>query len=316
MRKTQMLLLNVLFLMAAIASVASADEAKPRRSMWIDLASGEPLGYENVLDDLAGAGVIYIGERHTLQRHHDIQQHILDDLAKRKIPLVLGLEQLESYQQPILDRYNRGEIDFDEFARKSDWAKHWDNYRQYRPIVETARKHDVPVLALNARAETIRQVARGGGVERLEAKLRAELPAEMQLDDPLYAKLLSLQMMVHAAANPERLRPMIEAQIARDESMAAALCEYLKSPAGKGRTAVVLCGSGHVAYGLGTASRVRRRLPEIKERIIVMSESGEVELSPAMKAQARPITISHQQLRDLGRPLADYLQVTEAKSSD
>jgi uncharacterized iron-regulated protein len=108
---------------------------------------------------------------------------------------------------------------------------------------------------------------------------------------------------------------MIEAQIARDEAMAAALCEYLQSPSGKGRTAVVLCGSGHVSYGLGTAARVRRRLPEIRERIVFMSESGEVELSPAMKAQARPVTITHQQLRDLGRPLADYLQVTEDKGS-
>jgi uncharacterized iron-regulated protein len=314
MSKTQSLLLSALFLIAAIASVVAGDEAKQRRSLWIDLAHGEPLGYEDVVEDLAGAGVIYIGERHTIERHHEIQQRILADLAQRKIPLVLALEQLESYQQPIVDQYNRGEIDFDEFARKSDWAKRWDNYQQYKPIVETARKHNVPLLALNARAETIRQVARGGGVERLEAKLRAELPAEMQLDDPLYAKLLGMQMMVHAAANPERLRPMIEAQIARDESMAAALCEYLQSPAGKGRTAVVLCGAGHIAYGLGTAARVRRRLPEIRERIIVMSESGDTELSPAMKAQARPVTITHQQLRDLGRPLADYLQVTEAKS--
>ena len=64
----------------------------------------------------------------------------------------------------------------------------------------------------------------GGGVARLDEKTRSELPKEMQLDDPLYSKLLNLHMMVHLAANPHSLQPMIEAQIARgaDRDEAAA----------------------------------------------------------------------------------------------
>ena len=102
---------------------------------------------------------------------------------------------------------------------------------------------------------------------------------------------------------------MIEAQIARDEAMSAALADYLRSPAGRGRKAVVVCGSGHVAYGLGTPQRVRRRLGDANDRIVMLAECGDVRLSAEEKAVARPVEISHEQLRQIGRPVADYLQI-------
>jgi uncharacterized iron-regulated protein len=138
-------------------------------------------------------------------------------------------------------------------------------------------------------------------------ELRKELPDEMQLQDPAYEKALSLELMVHAAAMPNMLRPMIEAQMARDESMAAAIAAFLKSGEGKGRKMIVLCGGGHVAHGLGTPARVRRRLPDIKDRIVLLSESGELTLSPAEQAMASNVEITHEQLRQLNQPIADYL---------
>ena len=190
------------------------------------------------------------------------------------------MEQLESPQQPAVDRYNRGEISFEQLAKAVNWPQSWGNYQQYKPLVEAARKFKVPVLALNARAATIRQVRVGGGIDRLDAKLRGELPAEMQIDDPLYTKVLGLQLMVHMAASAEMLRPWIEAQIARDETMAATLCTFLQSPAGRGRSALVVCGAGHVSYGLGTPARVRRRMPQVKDRIVLLSAGGDLRMSP------------------------------------
>jgi uncharacterized iron-regulated protein len=302
----------VAVLLSMSHSLVAADDAS-RRSLWIDVCEGEPLRYEDVLDDLVGVDVVYLGERHTIAKHHELQAQVLTDLAKRGKPLVLALEQLESIQQPTIDRYNRGELTFDQLAEATQWAKRWSNYEQYRAVVEAAQKLKIPVLALNARAEVIRQVARGGGVDRLDEKTRAELPKDVVLDDPLYRKLLNLQLMVHISASEKMLRPMVEAQIARDEAMAAALASFLKSDAGRGRSAVVLCGSGHVAYGLGTPERVRRRLPNIKDRIILFSESGDTVLSPQELKAARPVAISHEQLRQINRPIADYLHETSLK---
>ena len=294
-----------------LSASALADEPQDPKtsSVWIDVYTGEPLPYEAVLRDLATADVIYLGERHTLERHHALQAAILTDLAQQAIPLALGLEQIESWQQPSLDRYNRGEIDWKQLAEATDWIKRWSNYQQYEPVLAAARKAKAPVVALNARAETIRQIARSGGVAHLPPKARQELPAEMLLQDPLYEKLLSFQLMVHASAAPERLRPMIEAQIARDESMAQALAVFAKSKSGKNRKLLVLCGAGHVSHGQGLPTRVRRRLPGIRDRIVLLSESGEVQLSPEEMAQAREIEITHEQWGEIKQPVADYLCV-------
>lgn len=300
--------LVLLFSLMMVPVSQAADS--PRPLVWIDVYEGEPLGYEDVVEDLAQSRVVYLGERHTLERHHATQARVVADLAKAGKPLVLALEQMETSQQGALDRYNRGEIDFAQLAEATGWGKRWSNYGQYRPVLEAARVAKAPVIALSPKPELIRQVARGGGVERLDAPTRKLLPAEMQLHDPPYEKMLGMQLMVHMAASPERLRPMIEAQMVRDEFMAATLAAYLKSKEGEGRTAVVLCGAGHVAYGQGTAERVRNRIPGIRDRIVILSESGDVKLTPEEKAVARPVEITHEQLRAIRRPIADYLEVT------
>lgn len=299
-----------MFFSLGLAAVVRADDQPARPNLWVDLYDGEPVTYAQVLDDLATARVIYLGERHTVERHHELQVRLIDDLADKGLPLVLGLEQMEAEHQPALDRFSRKELDFDQLAEETDWAKRWRNYAQYRPALEAARAAGAPILALNARSELIRQVYRAGGVEKLPPEARKELPAKLQLNDPLYEQLLNMSMMVHAAATPEHLRPMIEAQIARDEAMAAALAGYLNSPAGSQRTAIVICGSGHVSYGLGTVERVRNHIPGLRDRILVFSASGDVTLSPEELKAARDIEITHEQLRAINRPIADYLHVT------
>jgi uncharacterized iron-regulated protein len=303
--------------LVAVLAVLGAGLAVPCRAaedrrwaLWIDLCEGEPIAYDEVLSDLAGARVIYLGERHSLARHHEMQARLVGDLAQQGATLVVGLESMEAHHQPHLDRYARGEIAFEQLAETTQWARRWRGYEGYQAVLEAARKAGAPILGLNARTETIRQIARSGGVGKLDPAMRAELPGHMLLSDPPYEKFLNLQMMVHVAATPERLRPMVEAQIARDEAMAATLVTFLQSEAGRGRAAIVICGAGHVAYGLGMPARVERRMQGVKTRIVLLSESGDVELSPEDKAQARPITITHDQLRALGRPVADYLHAT------
>jgi len=184
----------LLVLAPGTTTVALAAEDDGRCVLWVDVYQGEPVSYESVLGDLKGVRVVYLGECHALERHHAIQLEILRDLDAGGLPLVLGLEQLEHFQQPDLDRYNEGKIDYAELAKATNWSERWRDYQQYRPILEAARELRIPVVALNARAETIRQVARGGGVDRLDAQARNELPSDLQLEDPVYEKLLNLEL--------------------------------------------------------------------------------------------------------------------------
>ena len=307
--------LLVVLSLSLVSAIAGGCARGERCGFWIDLYRGEPIPYEDILEDLEGVRVVYIGEIHTLQRHHEWQERIVTDLTDREIPLVLALEQMEYHHQPALDRYAGGEIDFDKLAQETDWAKQWSNYEQYRPILETARRAGAPILALNARAKTIRRIGKQG-LEALDPETRAELPPEINLDDPMQEKRLANVMMVHAMVTEDRLRNMFEAQVSRDETMAHRLAEFLNSKRGEGLTAVVLCGSGHASHGLGTPVRVRRRMPGVKDRILILTASGDLELTPKMRAMMRDITITHEQLRHMDKPYADYLHATSPKPQE
>lgn len=298
----------------AAATPESSDATKPARAraaMWVDALRGEPVDFSDVVDDLATTRVIYLGEIHTISRHHQLQADILDALTKHGVKLVLAMEQFEYFAQPALDRYNAGVIDLDGLIRESNLEERWSDYAGYKALLAAARAHGIPVLALNARAETIRAVVRSGGLAKLPAEGRKELPANIVTDDPLYERLLNKTLGVHMAMNPSMLRPAFEAQVARDETMASRLAEFLNSDMGRGRSALVICGRGHCEFGLGIPARVARRMPDISQRIVLFSNSGDLELREEERKQAREIEVSHAFLQGLGRPAGDYLQVTE-----
>lgn len=302
--------------LAAVAAIgAGCAPGGHRCALWVDVYRGEPVEQAAMVDELADADVVYLGERHRVGRHHRLQREIVEGLAARDVAMVLGLEMLWHTHQPTLDRYNAGEITFDELAAEIEWADVWANYVDYRPIIEAAHAAGAPIIALNAPDPAVKAVFRSG-LAKMDAELRAQLPETLHLDDPMYEQHLAQVMMVHAHVDEQMMRRMFTAQVARDETMAARLVEYLRSPVGAGRTTVVLCGSGHCAHGMGIPQRVTWRWPEARQRIIVMSESGDVDLSPAMMKMVREVEITHEDLRILTTPIADYLHVIERRPDD
>jgi len=319
MKLTTAILCAALGALSACTSVpqSSARRAPPAPEFWLDLARGDEVPDHAVLADLAKAGVIFVGEAHTIARHHAVQLQLLQGLSARGVPLVLCLEQLEARDQPAVDRYFHREIDFAALAQAIDWPKQWTNYADYRPLCEFARQHGIPIRALNAPAGIIRAVSRGGGVAQLAPADRAQLPAEIALDDPVYERLTNLELAMHMSANPARLRPMFEAQVARDETMAANVIagRRMEAAPDQPRTAFVIVGAGHMRFGLGTADRVRRRDPGVVERLVIVSGSEQLILTDAQKGQGHDVTISHADLRAVGRPAADYVRVLPLSAS-
>ncbi len=290
-------------LLAMLTPIATAQDVD---GFWLDLYSAEPVEGEALIDDLAAAEVVYLGETHSVDRHHALQTWVIEQLAARGVPFFLAMEQAESFYQSQVDRYNDGDITFEELLAATDWERRWSNIRDYQPLIEAAHRAGAPVVGINARAELIRAIGRGG-LEGLSRAQRRELPHELWLGDPAYRRLLKLQLPVHAGMSEEILDQVCDAQIARDATMATGIVRFMESERGEGRLAVVIAGSGHVSFGLGTPDRVRSLRPGVRDRIVLFTVSGDLTLSLEEMAMAEAVTISHEDLRALGRPVADYL---------
>jgi len=307
----QILLIALLFLLPSCATqpTGRASTKGERKSFWLDVYSGEVAAEQDVLDDLMKARVIYLGEVHSIPRHHAVQLRVVQRLCQAGKSVRLGLEMMEQGAQVMLDHYNRGEIAFDSFVKHTKWNERWTNWQDYRPIIETVHKHGGKIIALNAGAPIVRKVGRQG-IKSLTPDERQQLPADMDFSDGGYKQLMLKMLSVHAMMPPEQLESVFQAQVVRDETMAANLVKHLE---GDDSVAVVIAGRLHVSYGFGMPKRLKRRLPGVEDRIVLVTESGEMELTPEQRKMARDTELTHQDLRSIQRPIADYLYATEMK---
>ena len=171
------------------------------------------------------------------------------------------------------------------------------------------------MVALNADADVVRRVARVG-LSALNERERSELPEEMDLSNREHERLLEMMLPVHIFSHGEALRQMYEAQISRDEKMADVLATRIKKERAEGKStlSVVIGGAAHFSYGLGVPSRTGRRLPGLSSRIIILSESGDLSLGERQRMMARDTGITHESLKFLSRPIADYIHVIERQN--
>jgi uncharacterized iron-regulated protein len=278
-------------------------------AFWMDLLRAEPIEDRlSLWQDLSAVDVVYLGETHRLKRHHREQVAVFKELANRGRRVVLGLEALERRDQTEIDRFNSGEIDFRTLAENIDWQAQWANFEDYRELLEAAHHAGARVVGLNAPRQIIHKIGRNC-IDSLDAAERRALAEQLDFEDPVYRRLMDRVMMVHASFEASDLKKVFQAQVARDETMAETLVQAFEALAGTGErpVAIVVTGSGHVRFGLGVPDRVRARIPGVKDRILLMSESGDLILTPSERAASRKIELSHENLAEIGRSAGNYL---------
>lgn len=225
-------------------------------------------------DLLAGFDVIFLGEVHRHPAAHRAQMDLFRAIHERAPALSLSMEQFERDVQPALDDYLARKIG--EYAL-ADKGRTWQSYgTTYRPLVEYAKEHHLPVIAANAPEEVIRCVGREGlaFLDRMSAGARGWAAAEVHADPgPYRDKFMGFAMgeAGHGggkkgdAPSAAAIRGF-EAQVTRDDTMAESIFLHLqKNP---GRKVVHLTGSFHSDDFLGTVERLRMRAPQIKIAVV------------------------------------------------
>lgn len=304
-------MLAVLFVAMAITTLSfetpAMSDCKP---FIVDLYMGEPLPMDMVMEDLASVKIVYVGEVHTVDRHHEIQGEILRRLSEKGLKLALGMEMFSAAQQDILDRWQQGDDSVAALINELGKA-HWTNLMDYESLLIFARQLDIPIIGLNAEDRLVRKVARKG-LRGLTSAERKQVPRGLKRINRLNDKLLRLKLQVHRAFKGKGLDRIVLAQVLRDATMARTIVRFLKSSDNKDRTMMVIAGSGHLNFGLGIPDRVQRQA-NLSNRIILPSESGEMVLSEDQKRHAAPLNITHKDLRFINRPIADYLHMIPLK---
>ena len=129
-------------------------------------ADGQAVTLDDVLAAMNAVDVIFIGEHHDDPVAHYLQAELLTQTYARQAqneatrPMALSLEMFERDVQLILDEYLADLITETHFLRSS---RPWKNYEtDYRPMVEFAKAHAMPVLAANAPRRYVNRVSRKG----------------------------------------------------------------------------------------------------------------------------------------------------------
>ena len=221
---------------------------------------------------LADKRVIYVGETHDRMDHHRLQLAVLDALHRAERDLAIGVEWFQHGFQPALDDFLAGRIDEAELLHRTEYFQRWRfDYRLYQPIIQYARQHRLPLLALNAPRELTEAVSRHG-LEKIPKKFRRQLPSSYDRSNTEYEAFLRSVFEQHPMMGESgQFDRFLEVQLTWDESMAEQAANYLAAHPDK--TLVVFAGSGHIARGAGIPDRVQRRI-EVDSAIVLPADVG------------------------------------------
>ena len=240
-----------------------------------------------IVDQLANARAVYVGETHTRYDHHLVQLQILKHLYQKSPNVALGVEWFQQPFQQHLDDYIAGRITEQEMLHLTDYFNRWNyDYRLYQPIINYAREQGIPIIALNASRELMSALS-NTGFDDLPEELKQQLPTDYDWSDKAYEQRLRDMYELHPEYQGE-FEDFLRAQLTWDESMAERAANYLQHNPDK--RMLILAGSGHIMFGSGIPNRLQRRLA-VEQGSILVSE----DLLPVSSDIADYLVISAQQ---------------------
>lgn len=274
--------------MVAHAEQMTEYSTEPQQIEKQQVGNSQPVAVSStadILDDLATATVIYLGEQHDSAADHAAQLEIIQALHQRNAQVAIALEMFQQPFQSVIDQYLGGEISEAELREQTEYDQRWGfPWEYYAPILRYAQANNLPVIALNVPTEVTQQVV-GKGLGSLSAEQRQYIPPvdEIDLSDADYrALMLDIYKGFHAGHGAgTSFERFFLAQVLWDETMAAGVVNFLHQ--NPDYQVITLAGQGHIVYDYGIPNRVERRLnartdlfPDWRQRSVILSPSADL----------------------------------------
>ena len=245
--------------------------------------TGQPVGFERMIDEMQTARIVHVGETHNSMPMHEIEFQVIRALYAKDKHLAIGLEMVPVTLQEALNKWTAGILTKEEFLREVRWYVTWNfNFGYYEKIFDFAREHRLPIYALNAPREVISKI-RMRGWDALSDEEKAYFPGPPDTTNKDHRTLIRAVFessdIPHAMMGPgldQVFEGLYRSQSAWDEVMGA---NAVKAVEAEGRRLVVCVGSGHLLYNLGLNRRAyeRSKLP-FKTVIAVEIPAGKTSL--------------------------------------
>jgi uncharacterized iron-regulated protein len=241
----------------------------------VQRGDGTPATLQAVAEATDFADVLYVGEEHGNPSGHRLEAELLALVHRRSgaRPVALSLEMFERDVQGVLDEYLADTI------REKDLlsdARPWPNYgSDYRPLIEYAKAHGLPVLAANAPKRYVNRVGRLGeaGLSGLSASALGWLaPKPLPSASAAYAAKFEAAM---GGMGQHGGPGLLAAQVLRDATMAHAIDTYLG--AHPGAIVVQVNGKFHSEGHLGVPEQLRRYRPAVRQVVVTMTARPDAE---------------------------------------
>lgn len=241
-------------------------ETKPAQPLIQNSRTGETIDVGRLCESFSQSDVVFLGEQHDNDSGHEFQLKVIQELVGRGHAIAISTEQFERDVQGALDDYLSGRLDEDKFLEVS---RPWKNYREhYRPIIEFAREHKIPVIAGNIPRRVAASVSRG---KSPAAEDRALLPRQTTASKNAYWQKFKATMEGHMGTDDgNKLELFFASQCLKDDAMAEAITDFMATNSHQPKIVVHLCGHFHSDYGLGTVARVMQRRPLTRFSVVTM----------------------------------------------
>ena len=264
------LLLTYLLLVGCTALPSHRTQVLPPQTQYdaiITNGKGALLSINQLASQLRAADVIVIGEYHGHHGSHLLQSLLQSALYQQRPHQVLTMEQFTLDHQQELDRYLAGLSGESELIAD---ARAWSNYKaSYRPLVEFSKSRNIPVVAANAPADTVRCIGRQGEVymDSLEMAERSQLPESPFTDTPAYReKFFDALGKNHSSGTDARFENSYKAQLLRDNTMADQVIQALRDY--PGHQVIHLTGTFHAESRLGMVAVLEKKRPDLSVAVI------------------------------------------------
>ncbi len=266
------MIFSKVFLLSILISMGGKVTEK---AQFIDPKTGDVLTAKQLADRLADYDVIFFGEFHDSPISHRAELELFEALYSKYHKVALGMEMFERDVQPLLDAYLDGSKTEAEFLQDS---RPWPNYMtDYKPLVDFARKHHLPVIATNVPRYIANGVAKNDTsfLSSLSDDEKPWVAQQVFYDSPEYHERF-IKTMKELQHIPELRRQQIaeqfyRAQCLKDATMAESILRFLRShPDYK---LFHVNGGFHSDYHLGIVYQLKKLDPSVRVAVIATVRS-------------------------------------------